>query len=195
MHSRSPITIVTTPEGITSPVAAKTVLPSRPGAPPVQYRIEERRRTVYVSSVVPPEQWDPNTVKDIFQLADISESDPATTVPRRARSFQEKEGSERPPRGHGHKRNASRSELALGLSQIASQNTPPETPTRTTRGSPRTPRTPLRQPILFYHKHDPHYGFTNFSSHPVVYKGKRYPTSEHLFQSFKVVFVQSLHSI
>ncbi|THH27317.1 hypothetical protein EUX98_g6868 [Antrodiella citrinella] len=32
---------------------------------------------------------------------------------------------------------------------------------------------------------DPHYGFTNFSSHPVVYQGKEYPTSEHLFQSFK----------
>ncbi|KAF9002456.1 hypothetical protein BDQ17DRAFT_1168524, partial [Cyathus striatus] len=39
--------------------------------------------------------------------------------------------------------------------------------------------------ILFYHKHEPHYGFTNFSSHPVYYKNKKYPTSEHLFQSFK----------
>jgi len=44
----------------------------------------------------------------------------------------------------------------------------------------------IRRPrILFYHKHDPHYGFTNFSYHPVVYEGKTYPTSEHLFQSFK----------
>ncbi|KAI0784007.1 hypothetical protein BC629DRAFT_1272313, partial [Irpex lacteus] len=42
-----------------------------------------------------------------------------------------------------------------------------------------------RPRILFYHKHDPHYGFTNFSPHPVMYKGKKYPTSEHLFQSFK----------
>ncbi|KAF9444466.1 DUF1768-domain-containing protein, partial [Macrolepiota fuliginosa MF-IS2] len=42
-----------------------------------------------------------------------------------------------------------------------------------------------RPQILFYHKHDPHYGFTNFSPHPVKYKGKVYPTSEHLFQSFK----------
>ncbi|KAG5720518.1 Swarming motility protein ybiA [Termitomyces sp. T112] len=39
--------------------------------------------------------------------------------------------------------------------------------------------------ILFYHSHEPYYGFTNFSNHPVVYKGKKYPTSEHLFQSFK----------
>lgn len=43
-----------------------------------------------------------------------------------------------------------------------------------------------RPRILFYHKHQPHYGFTNFSDHPVVYAGKKYPTSEHLFQSFKV---------
>ncbi|KAG2036254.1 hypothetical protein BDR03DRAFT_993005 [Suillus americanus] len=39
--------------------------------------------------------------------------------------------------------------------------------------------------ILFYNKHDPYYEFTNFSPHDVVYAGKRYPTSEHLFQSFK----------
>jgi hypothetical protein len=46
-----------------------------------------------------------------------------------------------------------------------------------------------RSKILFYHKHDPYYGFTNFSNHPVVYQGKKYPTSEHLFQSFKVSFL------
>lgn len=40
--------------------------------------------------------------------------------------------------------------------------------------------------ILFYHAHDPYYGFTNFSPDPVEYRGKRYPTSEHLFQSLKV---------
>jgi len=44
-----------------------------------------------------------------------------------------------------------------------------------------------RAKILFYHKHQPHYGFTNFSPHPVMYNGKRYPTSEHLFQSFKFI--------
>ncbi|KIK98136.1 hypothetical protein PAXRUDRAFT_824207 [Paxillus rubicundulus Ve08.2h10] len=39
--------------------------------------------------------------------------------------------------------------------------------------------------ILFYHVNDPYYGFTNFSPDPVEYQGKRYPTSEHLFQSLK----------
>ncbi|KAG6868286.1 hypothetical protein C0993_005466 [Termitomyces sp. T159_Od127] len=42
-----------------------------------------------------------------------------------------------------------------------------------------------RSPILFYHSHQPYYGFTNFSNHPVVYKEKKYPTSEHLYQSLK----------
>ena len=49
-----------------------------------------------------------------------------------------------------------------------------------------------RHRILFYHKHEPYYGFTNFSDHPVMYEGKRYPTSEHLFQSFKVCGVEIL---
>ena len=46
---------------------------------------------------------------------------------------------------------------------------------------------PIRsRPILFYHKHEPHYGFTNFSNHSVKYESRVYPTSEHLFQSLKV---------
>ncbi|EIM82322.1 DUF1768-domain-containing protein [Stereum hirsutum FP-91666 SS1] len=44
---------------------------------------------------------------------------------------------------------------------------------------------PETRPILFYHRHEPHFGFTNFSDHPVEYHGRVYPTSEHLFQSFK----------
>ncbi|KAI5120713.1 hypothetical protein M0805_007674 [Coniferiporia weirii] len=46
-------------------------------------------------------------------------------------------------------------------------------------------KTYVRQQIYFYNREDPYYGFTNFSPHPVEYKGKVYPTSEHLFQSFK----------
>ncbi|GLB39194.1 putative protein with domain of unknown function (DUF1768) [Lyophyllum shimeji] len=45
--------------------------------------------------------------------------------------------------------------------------------------------TPPPKRILFYDKHAPHYGLTNFSKHPVVFEGKRYPTSEHLFQALK----------
>ncbi|KAG5642608.1 hypothetical protein DXG03_002506 [Asterophora parasitica] len=42
--------------------------------------------------------------------------------------------------------------------------------------------------ILFYDKDKPFYEFTNFSYHPVKYNGKSYPTSEHLFQAFKVTY-------
>ncbi|KAL1739000.1 DUF1768-domain-containing protein, partial [Schizophyllum fasciatum] len=42
------------------------------------------------------------------------------------------------------------------------------------------------QRIHFHDKQTPHYSFTNFSPHPVIYKDKEYPTCEHLFQAFKV---------
>lgn len=47
-------------------------------------------------------------------------------------------------------------------------------------------RTSKTAPILFYEKNNPFYEFTNFSPHGVIYKGKKYPTSEHLFQALKV---------
>jgi len=46
-------------------------------------------------------------------------------------------------------------------------------------------RTSKTAPVLFYEKNEPFYEFTNFSPHDVTYKGKRYPTSEHLFQALK----------
>ncbi|EPS93933.1 hypothetical protein FOMPIDRAFT_1135253 [Fomitopsis schrenkii] len=39
--------------------------------------------------------------------------------------------------------------------------------------------------ILFYHRHEPYYEFTNFSPHPVLWDGRSYPTAEHLFQAHK----------
>jgi diaminohydroxyphosphoribosylaminopyrimidine deaminase/5-amino-6-(5-phosphoribosylamino)uracil reductase len=53
-------------------------------------------------------------------------------------------------------------------------------------GGPSPAQAQARPRILFYHRNDPYYGFTNFSPHPVQYNGKEYPTSEHLFQAFKV---------
>jgi len=34
--------------------------------------------------------------------------------------------------------------------------------------------------------HDPYYGFTHYSPHPVTYLGEKYPTSQHLFQAIQV---------
>ncbi|KAF5383215.1 hypothetical protein D9615_004957 [Tricholomella constricta] len=53
------------------------------------------------------------------------------------------------------------------------------------------PTSPVNR-ILFYDKNARYYGFTNFSYHPVTYRGNTYPTSEHLFQSFKVCVSRSV---
>jgi len=74
------------------------------------------------------------------------------------------------------------------------QRTPSNLPTyvpstlsrRFSKSSQHLPTPTRPRPILFYHKHEPHYGFTNFSNHSVKYEGRVYPTSEHLFQSLKV---------
>jgi ribA/ribD-fused uncharacterized protein len=39
--------------------------------------------------------------------------------------------------------------------------------------------------IRFYSARAAHGGFSNFSAHPVVLKGKQWPTSEHYFQAQK----------
>jgi len=148
-----------------------------------QYRIEERR-TFYVTaeSDVSLSQWDSQSLNQIVRLADIPETEQAADV-RRSHSLPDKHsfenGSEAPTR-ESPRRSAylNRRGSNTGLSVRVPKST---------SGSPRwgSPRSAIRPRILFYHKHDPHYGFTNFSPHPVVYKGKKYPTSEHLFQSFK----------
>ncbi|KAG9030062.1 hypothetical protein FRB95_004596 [Tulasnella sp. JGI-2019a] len=51
--------------------------------------------------------------------------------------------------------------------------------------SQRSKRASRSSTILFYEITEPYYGFTNFSPHEVEFKGKVYPTSEHLFQSLK----------
>lgn len=43
-----------------------------------------------------------------------------------------------------------------------------------------------RKEIKFYKKGESYYEFTNFARYDVIHKGKRYPTSEHLFQALKV---------
>jgi len=193
MHPHSPITVVTSP-GATRLLSARDMCPTP--TRPIQYRIEERRRTFYVTSELPPSQWDAQTMDNIFTLAEISETEQAdgseTPNVRRTKSLAErkvmfeesskqvaKDAPETAPRTstyRSRRRPGSRSEMTLLAPNL---NTPPNTPQRA------SPYTPTRHRILFYHKHDPHYGFTNFSSHPVQYKGKKYPTSEHLFQSFK----------
>ena len=44
-----------------------------------------------------------------------------------------------------------------------------------------------RGPILFYNRDEPYYEFTNFAPYSVTIDGIKYPTSEHYFQSQKLV--------
>ena len=80
-------------------------------------------------------------------------------------------------------------EVVTGKGSGAKPSPPPRPHTASPGGSGKQKQDHPKQPpkrILFYHVNDPYYGFTNFSPDPVDYRGKRYPTSEHLFQSLKV---------
>lgn len=197
MSSRaSPITVVTSPTGEISPVKPSPPTPHLRAAGPSiqQYRIEEHRRTIFLTSSVPPGKWDTKALNELLTLADPEDPSAEPCPPRqnRSKSLNEQDlaaamilddanQKARPspgssPRAHRYSRN-------LVPPKIGGSSSTPTTPI-IARGA--SLRIPGRNRILFYNRQDPHYGFTNFSAHPVVYKGKSYPTSEHLFQSFKV---------
>ena len=194
-----PITVVASPTVTNTPT--KTTLPiPQAASSPVQYRIEERRRTIYLTSSLPPGEWDSKALGELLSLPEIpdeqgAQSEGRAQRERRAKSLSEndlvvlrdnsvqksKDVPGNSPRSLRHGRH-------LGIPKGGGSSSTPTTPTGTIRaGLPRTHR------ILFYHRHDPHYGFTNFSPHPVVFNGKKYPTSEHLFQSFKVCSALHYH--
>ncbi|KAF8150098.1 hypothetical protein B0H34DRAFT_666421 [Crassisporium funariophilum] len=191
MLSRKTITIVTSPPTTSKslPAVDSCASPTTKQAP--VYRIEERSRTIYVASDIDPSQWDSHSLNTIFTLAEAPEGDQGTSLEqpiRRTRSYVDTQvtitesGTEHveEPRETSPRMSVYRSRrpgVKSAPIQVSISN--PASPEPIRRGSPTRPR------ILFYHKHDPHYGFTNFSAHPVIYKGKKYPTSEHLFQSFK----------
>ncbi|KZT64767.1 DUF1768-domain-containing protein [Daedalea quercina L-15889] len=60
-------------------------------------------------------------------------------------------------------------------------------PTRGRSNSPVIPPdTDPDAPILFYHRNESYYEFTNFAPSPIHWAdGKTYPTAEHLFQAHK----------
>jgi hypothetical protein len=196
-------------------------MPSQPGTPigtalnspidhrashpeaPIRYRIEECRRTLIVDSTIPPGEWDPQALKDIFKLADIPAGEPLNAtghsqvypggstichskseirIVEDNSSRSSPENTLSPPRGEFGSH--SPQEMYPTFPKTVTGSGQTSSPIRR-QGSPWTP-SQTRPRILFYHSHNPHYGFTNFSPHAVEYKGKIYPTSEHLFQSFKV---------
>ncbi|PCH42128.1 DUF1768-domain-containing protein [Wolfiporia cocos MD-104 SS10] len=187
MHTHSQPIGVTTESRSYHP---QSVIDPNTGAT-VQYVIqEERHRTIYVASPVPPDQLHPQTMSRLFESADdLQRRYEGSRKRRRAESLQS-----------SSVRNGTRYDLAYQSSPTRSEPafSKPPSPINTFKRSSfphytyNTPPSPIkssqpppRRQILFYHKHEPYYEFTNFSPHPVTYKGKVYPTSEHLFQSFK----------
>ncbi|KAF9533960.1 hypothetical protein CPB83DRAFT_756646 [Crepidotus variabilis] len=161
------------------------------------YRIEERSRTIYVASDVDPSQWDANSLNTIFTLAEVPELDGDTDQPiRRTQSYsttqvlpspQTSERSSSDDSATSPRYSVYRSPRRQGVRSAGAGFPIPSNPRVSTMNMP-SPQHASPKPrgrILFYHRQDPHYGFTNFSAHPVIYNGRRYPTSEHLFQSFK----------
>jgi diaminohydroxyphosphoribosylaminopyrimidine deaminase/5-amino-6-(5-phosphoribosylamino)uracil reductase len=171
------------------------------GGSPVEYVVEERRRTIYVKSSVPPDQWDEATMQSILATPDVQGNASAGTFRRTQSCTPVNMKIQEVEEGSGS--NSETSASADSPNQIPAATIPMKKSARpeSYAGSPMKLRKPppfqeaasrgihgvqARWQIYFYHKQDPHYGFTNFSAHPVNYKGKEYPTSEHLFQSFKV---------
>lgn len=200
MSSRSsPITVVTSPTGGISP--ARSSPQPRTAGPSTQqhtYTIQENRRTICFTSSLPPGELDTKVLNELLTLPDpevatiesqplrqgrsksLNENDLAPVIATETSNQKSKETL----RSSNNANRYSRNLLPSTPAKSSGYSSTPTTPV-SVRSVP-SPRIPGRKRILFYNRQDPHYGFTNFSAHPVVYKGKCYPTSEHLFQSFKV---------
>lgn len=207
MPQPTTITIITSPTVVATPLpghapASPTASSSSGRQAPVQYRIEERHRTVYITSDQPPESWDQQSITQLLQQADYQGAGDTLSpninppVVRRNKSSNgagepqiividdPTAAATSPRRRNPSLPDPSRISTYYYPHSPKMPKSPQPGPVDLVRKSPRA--SPMRQKILFYHKNDPYYGFTNFSAHPVIHKGKSYPTSEHLFQSFKV---------
>ncbi|KJA16183.1 hypothetical protein HYPSUDRAFT_207244 [Hypholoma sublateritium FD-334 SS-4] len=193
MQSRKTITIVTSPTTKNKPLPNIGSLNSPTVMQASLYRVEERSRTIYVSSDIDPSQWDTHSLNTIFSLAEAPDYDREISSEqpvRRTQSYTDTQviiSEDVSDRSDESRVTSPRISVyrprRSGGKTASSPSTPP--PALPRRVSPSNSAPAARQRILFYHKDDPHYGFTNFSAHPVIYNGKKYPTSEHLFQSFK----------
>jgi len=175
MHSRQTLTITSTPNLVSGGLSSQT----SKAPTPQQFRYEDRRSALIVESDRP---LSPSYLTKIFTLPDVAEdmSQDDTSLPTSPTQVNKVLADAQKSRASSRSSHYRKSHRASEFMSSPKSSSPPGSP------SPSPQKSPQQRPrILFYHKHDPHYGFTNFSNHPVIYKGKKYPTSEHLFQSFK----------
>ena len=190
MHPRN---IVTFPGPVTStnslPLGGGSSSPTTNQAPLYRNRVDGQTRTIYVTSNVNIFEGDTHTMNALRALANGPEFE------------NEQEDLTRQPIRRTHSSSDTRTfitESAVDRSEASRmdrslRHSSPIVNLEIYQHGPQ-PHPATRQSIFFYNKNDPYYGFTNFSPDPVTYKGKQYPTSEHLFQSFKVLaFFMYLH--
>ncbi|KIJ65304.1 hypothetical protein HYDPIDRAFT_167522 [Hydnomerulius pinastri MD-312] len=118
---------------------------------------------------------------DIVQNVRITSDEPLT--PSKIDQIKKRLGK---PNDRGYLSDDDKVQFTQTSLKVVKEGGRPSPPPRPHSASPEgSSKQQTQKRILFYHAHDPYYGFTNFSSDPVEYQGKRYPTSEHLFQSLK----------
>lgn len=151
---------------------------------PVRYHIEDEENAVHVFLNRPLSRLDLGTLTEIFRKAEkpcrptrIPASAPSSPNIPNAATNSNPSG----PAAHSAPMKFPMSLFFAASPQEAHTSNPRQRHDSHKGGKPRQ--------ILFYDKNKPHYGFTNFSEHPVSYKGHKYPTSEHLFQCMKVIIV------
>ncbi|KXN81223.1 Swarming motility protein YbiA [Leucoagaricus sp. SymC.cos] len=177
MPSRKRMTVYPPQAGLSEPTV--TTMPASPtGNPPTRYCVEERIRTIYVTSNVPPSQWDHQNLGSLFsQVGDKAEP----KVQTQYIITEETSGASQPLFSP-----------AILTTQRSRRSNPPSPLTPSPSPESHIPRG-SRPRIFFYHEHDPYYGFTNFYRRAVNYKSKIYPTSEHLFQSLKARMDEAIY--
>ncbi|KIJ12038.1 hypothetical protein PAXINDRAFT_83502 [Paxillus involutus ATCC 200175] len=153
--------------------------PSRSPPKPTKRSPEHRTTTVARAS-------SPTTYQiDIVQRFRITSDEPLT--PTKIKEIQKSLGREG-DRGYlsdDDKIKITQTSLEVDEGGGGWSSPPPRLHSTSLEGSTKQKQEQPPRRILFYHVNDPYYGFTNFSPDPVEYQGKRYPTSEHLFQSLK----------
>src|SRR5882762_11093385 len=91
--SPTPITVLTAPAEETGSPTKTSPLTPRPADTLIPYRIEEHRRTIYLTSSLPPGKWDTKALGELLSLAEIPDdgslSDSQMLKHRRVKSMNE----------------------------------------------------------------------------------------------------------
>lgn len=163
---------------------------------PVRYHIEDEEDAVHVFLNRPLSRLDLGTLTEIFRKAEkpchptkIPASAPPSPNVYNVAVSNSKPGVPAPSSA------PMKSPMSLFFTAFGSSSQEAPAPNTRQRHDSHINRGGKPRQILFYDKSKPHYGFTNFSDHPVLYKGHKYPTSEHVFQSMKVLVIADVTTL